>query len=125
MPTKLIIDKEQRVVFIRRTGRVDFKEMMGGTKKLESSPFSPEVEKALSDLSDADFSDISNSEIMSYGNYCKKSLKKIKIAIVAPQDLSYGIARMLEILSNVENIMVFRKMDKALSWLDVVLPEGF
>jgi hypothetical protein len=46
-----------------------------------------------------------------------------KVAVVAPEDLSYGLARMYEFLSDSLpwEYVVFRSMDAALAWLE--LPE--
>ena len=43
----------------------------------------------------------------------------MKVAVVAPKDLSFGLARMYEILSDSVhwNFVVFRAMDAALAWL--------
>ena len=43
----------------------------------------------------------------------------IRVAVVAPKDLSFGLARMYEILSDSVhwNFVVFRAMDAALAWL--------
>ena len=50
-----------------------------------------------------------------------------KIAIVAPKDLSFGIARMYEIFTEDEDrpwdLVIFRAVDAALAWLD--LPDDF
>jgi len=125
MTTKVIIDKAQGAAFIMRAGHIKLGEMVEGTKELESDFSFRNIRKALSDLSAADMSSISTDEFESYSHYCQKTLKGLKIAIVAPSDLSFGIARMLEILSDVEDIMVFRKMSEALLWLDVFLPEDY
>lgn len=125
MTTKMIIDNEQSAAFIRRTGHINPGEMLEGTKDLESNSFFKNIRKSLSDSSAADFLDISSNEFESYALYCKTTLKDVKIAIVAPSDLSYGLARMFEILSNLENLLVTREMKEALSWLNVSLPENF
>ena len=125
MATKLVIDKEQGAAFIRRTGHINPSEMLEVTKGLESDPFFKNIRKSLSDVSTADFSDISANEFEFHAQYCATRLKDIKIAIVAPSDLSYGLARRFEILSNLENVLVTRAMNEALSWLDVTLPEDF
>lgn len=125
MSTKVVIDNEQSAAFIRRTGHINPGEMLKGTRDLESNPSFKNLRKSLSDVSAADFSDISADEFESHARYCATRLKDLKIAIVASSDLSYGISRRFEILSNKGNILVTREMNEALSWLDVTLPEDF
>lgn len=125
MTTKIVFDNEQGTAFIMRTGHINPGEMLKGTKDLESNPSFKKIRKSLSDASTADFSDISPNEFESHARYCATRLKDLKIAIVAPSELLYGIARRFEILSNKEDILVTREMDEALSWLDVTLPEDF
>ncbi len=99
--------------------------MLQGTKDLESNPLFKNIKKSLSDVSAGDFSDISADEFESHAQYCATKLQDLQIAIIAPSDLLYGIARRFEILSNKKNILVTREMDEALAWLDVTLPEDF
>jgi hypothetical protein len=44
-----------------------------------------------------------------------------KVAVVAPKDLSFGLARMYQVFANSVpwNFVVFRAMDAALAWLRV------
>lgn len=100
-------------------------ELMQGTRELESDPLFKNMEKRLSDVSEADFSDISAHEMEEHAQYCAINLKDLKIAVIAPGDLLYGLARRFEILSNKENILVTQDMSEALSWLGVTLPEDF
>ena len=58
-------------------------------------------------------------------NFYGRSPVRTKIAVVAPKDLSFGLARMYEAYSdNVpSDFVVFRAVDAALAWLG--LPEDF
>ena len=51
------------------------------------------------------------------GDYCES----FKTAVVAPDDLEFGLARMYELLSeeSPESVMVFRELDQALAWIGV------
>jgi len=120
-----MFDKNQDTVFIKRTGHIKPGEMLDGFKKIESNPFFGGMKKALADATAADFSDIPTEEFEAYGSYCGTRLKNIKIATVAPSDLSFGLGRMFTMLSNLETILVARTMEEALSWLNVTLPEDF
>ena len=123
MTTKMVIDKKQATAFIRRTGRLKPGEMLQGTKELISDPLFKNMKKSLGDVSKADFSDISTDELEFHARYCRDKFKGLKIALVAPSDLLYGLTRRFEILSEMDHLLVTRDMDEALSWLEVALPE--
>ena len=56
----------------------------------------------------------------------KIKIKQLTVAIIAPKDLTFGISRMFEILSDLENIKVVREKKDALGWLEIKnLPEDF
>ena len=63
--------------------------------------------------------------LRAYAQYCKTTLRNVEFAIIAPNDLTFGIARMFEMLSELENIYVTREVDDALAWLEVTLPENY
>ena len=125
MATKIVFDHEQETAFIKRTGHIDPGEMLRGTEDLISNPLFKSMRKSLSDVSTADFSDIPTKEFEAHAEYCSTVLKGLFVAIFAPDDLSFGISRRFETLSNKRNTLVTRDIQKALSWLDVTLPEAF
>jgi hypothetical protein len=125
MATKIVFDQEQGTAFIRRWGHIAPGEMQKGTLDLEAHPLFKTITKSLSDASEADFSEISSDELESHAEYCAPRLRHIKIAIIAPSDLLYGLARRFAILSEKENILVTKDMNQALAWLEVTLPEDF
>jgi hypothetical protein len=47
MPTVIVIDKNQRTAFVRRTGRIQRGEMLKATKELEADPFYDSLRKLL------------------------------------------------------------------------------
>jgi len=70
----------------------------------DSSPRSPEVLNQFAEFVEQTFSNISTIP---------------KVAVVAPKDLSFGLARMYQVFANSVpwNFVVFRAMDAALAWL--------
>jgi hypothetical protein len=55
-----------------------------------------------------------------------KDLGKPQVANVVSHDVDFGMARMLEMLSEVKlphDFMVFRDIEEACSWLDIDLPQ--
>jgi hypothetical protein len=47
MPTVIVIDKNQRTAFVRRTGRIQRGEMLKAMKELEADPFYDSLRKLL------------------------------------------------------------------------------
>ena len=81
----------------------------------------------LVDFSKADFTNLSADglnrvfDIVSHLYISNGLDKEIKTAIVAPDDLSFGLSRMYQIThdQSEEEMMVFRTMDSALKWLEL------
>ena len=73
-------------------------------RKTDSTPRSPEVLRQLAEVVRVSFSGIT---------------KRPRVAVVAPKDLSFGLARMYEAFANSVpwDFVVFRAMDAALEWL--------
>ncbi len=78
----------------------------------------------LNDFSQADFSEITNAGITNLADYFKSIQDKInmepsKIAVYAPKPLSYGLARMYDVLGpeTTEPIKLFKDLQEAKSWL--------
>jgi len=125
MTTKMFTDKDQGTAFIKYTGRIKGGDIKKGLEDLVSNPFFENIRKNLVDSSTADFSDVLTDEFEACASYCGTGFKDLRIVIVAPSDLSFGLGRMFATLSNLENILVTRTMEEAISWLDVTLPEEF
>jgi hypothetical protein len=75
-------------------------------READSSPRSPEVLNQFAEFVEQTFSNSSTIP---------------KVAVVAPKDLSFGLARMYQVFANSVpwNFVVFRAMDAALAWLRV------
>lgn len=124
MAVTITIEKKEKVAFIRRTGHIFPGELFEGIQNLKSNPDFKEVTKIFSDTSGANFSEIKTPEFEFHAKYCTDALKGLKVAIVSPEDLSFGVSRMFGTLSELENIMVTRNIDEAISWLDIPKPES-
>lgn len=125
MATKLFLDKSQGAAFFKRTGCIIPGEIMTGIKAFEANPLSKEIKKNLTDTSSADYSNIKTCEIEAYASYWRHRLKDLQFAVYAPDDLTFGLARMFGIVSDMDRFMAFRTMEEAVVWLDVKLPSGF
>ena len=112
---------EHRLIAICNWGETSIEEINTFSLNLRSDPNYSYDHDAIVDnsLSTTTFS---NNEIYMLAKYRKDPRAvKIKIAIIAPTDLSYGISRMHGALSESENpynINIFRDMNSAIEWLD-------
>lgn len=94
------------------------------TTLLKSDSFDP-LMNLLVDLREADSSFRSNEALRRIAEFSKITLSDTttlpKVAVVAPKDISFGLARMYEnFLNSVPwNFVVFRSMEAALAWLGV------
>ena len=77
---------------------------------------------SLTDLSEADLSNLSNDAIRMLADFfsslCNNNTA-MKTAIYATQDLSFGLSRVYEALiyGNAQDIEIFKDREKAIQWL--------
>jgi hypothetical protein len=127
MPIESYPVPEHNMAVFVHTGRVPDEEFMSFYKSFfESDTFDPPM-KILVDLRETSSSTRSPETLLNFAEVAKGKLADIesstKVAVVAPKDLSFGLARLYEILSDSVNwsFVVFRSMDAASAWLG--LPE--
>jgi hypothetical protein len=124
MSIKVNVDESRELVEIVFAGEVtksEFIELMDRYFREPSSAFP----LGLFDLSDVTGVDVAAESVRDAarraGEYVDSRLDGGKLAIVAPRDLLFGMARMYEILrgdSPVE-VRVFREREEAESWLGI------
>jgi hypothetical protein len=119
MSSKFKIDIQKKIVFIRRFGVVEPRELTESMRGIVSHTDFKEADKLLSNVKGCDLSNVSNAELAEHARFCKQSLDHIKVLVVADKDLSFGISRMFEMLSERKNIMIVREMSEGLKWLDL------
>jgi hypothetical protein len=121
MPIEWSIDKQRRLAMARVTGVVDAGEVVGGLAELVGhEDFVPGM-PSVWDLSEADISILNKDGMKSVGLHNRATADRrgeAKAAIVSSEDLSFGVGRMLEVLSASPNleIRVFRDLESAQEW---------
>ncbi len=126
MSFKFKIDTVKRIVFVKRFGLILPGEFGNALQEITCHPDFKNIDKLLTDATDSDVSTISTAELTKHAAFCKNKIKHLTVAIIAPKDLTFGISRMFEILSDLENIKVVREKKDALGWLKIKnLPEDF
>ena len=113
------IDPRQATAFIHQSGQIAPGELLKSIQNLVSSPKFGDVTKIFIDMSKADFQNLTYTEICNYAEYCGTELKYFRIVIVAPTDVVFGVARMFETLSDIENLLITRNARIASAWLGV------
>ncbi len=125
MPIIFDFKPEYNMVVCRQVGAIDDEEFLTSYRSLfEDHRFKPST-KLLVDLSQADSSQRSQEAIQGFARYMKewmqKTEEKSRVVVIAPRDVSFGLARMYEAYSESPQIdfSVFREADAALEWLDI------
>ena len=134
MPIVYSIRHGEGLVVSRHIGAVCDQELIDSYRELFNQPDYDPCYNKLVDLRETDCMERSvkslecMADLVKIGHAC--SMKRCKAAIVAPHDLSYGLARVFQVLveDTPEEVRVFRELPKALDWLGIgpgVLEEGW
>ena len=115
------IDKDKNLIYIKFSGFVTKQELITSFAKMNEDPI---FNKGLNVIIDAkevktnlNINDI--RKIITYLKYIQKKRDKIRLAIVAPENATYGISREFEALwyeQKVE-VQVFRDLAEASNWI--------
>ena len=129
MPISFHFRPEYNVMICVQAGKVDDDEFLASyTDLFKSDRFAPTM-NLIVDLSRADSSERSRVALESFALMAKNRLQENKtkpmVAVIAPKDVSFGLARMYELLAALVpwKFLVFRTAGEALTWL--ALPEDF
>lgn len=116
---------EANLIICVHTGMVSDDKFLSYYKAMiESDSFSTEM-NLLVDLRQTDSSSRSGDVLRKLANYMKLRLADTgtypKVAVIAPKDVSFGLARMYEFFADSIpwDFVVFRSVDAALAWLRV------
>ena len=118
---------EHKLVILTHVGTIPDNEFLDFYKKhYRRDTFDPTMNQ-LVDLREADSTSRSKEVLLQLAEYMRATISGIttrpKVAVVAPRELSFGLARMYEAFAYVIpwDFVVFRSTDTALAWLG--LPE--
>ena len=125
MAVSFSVNHDLRYFFTKWCGNLTDVELLEGYKSFfESESWQPGLNEFV-DMSEAISSEISSDAIRELALYCEELYKShdinaIKTAVYAPNDLSYGIARMYTGWSgdSPESIRTFRDYEEAREWLE-------
>ena len=109
---------------IKFKGQISDSELLNTYKSYFGSDAALPVLNDLTDLSEADLTNVSNDAIHKLADYITRSYKSsgitsLKTAIYAPDSLKYGLSRMYEAISyeTPQHIQIFKDRQAAIQWL--------
>ena len=123
MPITYTIRKNEGVVVSRHLGEVSDQELLDTYRQLYNDPdYQPSFNKVV-DLRTTKSTGRSPDALRDIAQLIKSryatTYERAKTAIIAPRDLSFGLARMYQVFSEdtPQETMVFREVQQALDWL--------
>ncbi len=124
MPITFTVNPEQGYYISKYAGRLSDDDLIGPWKEfLAEGGWAPGLNE-LADISELDGDGITLDGIMRLANFVAAILKKksksvIKVAVYSPDDLSFGLARTYEAVSDdsIQEVHVFREREEAEAWL--------
>ena len=123
MPIKYQLKPDERLVILVHVGAVPDDEFLSFYKSLYEDTRFDKSFNMLIDLRHTESSVRSSATLNEIADFirkqCVSTTARLKVAVVAPEDISYGLARMYELLSSDVpwEFSVFRDADAALAWL--------
>ena len=125
MPIQYQIKPDEKLVILVHIGTVNDDEFLSFYKALYENPQFDISYNQLVDLRKTESSVRSTAALREFANIAEQYYSDVsaqpKIAVVAPEDISFGLARMYEVFSDSVpwKFSVFRDIDTALEWLGV------
>ena len=121
MPVSYRIDPAQKIVYTTFEGEVTDQQFLRHTQEIESDP---EIDGSFVELIHADTSSmegVTSSGVRAAADVLRGSTAIRKIGIVASQEVEFGLARMVVLLTEESpiEIQVFRAQADARSWLGI------
>jgi hypothetical protein len=125
MPITYQLKPDERLVVFIHVGVVTDEEFLSFYKALYEENRFDKSFNALVDLRQTESTVRSAEALTEFAEFIHEQYTNItsrpKVAVVAPEDISFGLARMYEVFSGDVpwEFLVFREVDSALAWLGV------
>lgn len=122
MPITYEINKEQGVIYTTATGSLDDTDIAAFKQKLTSDPDYRPGMKELSDVRGVDEFRVTAAGISRFAGMDEDSedmVKEHRLAIIATEDVIFGMARMYQFQTEKSkpNVQIFRDLQQAREWL--------
>lgn len=103
------------------SGSFDPKAALAALRQFQQSEDSRTSRAGLIDLSECDFSEVSSETMRQYAlernRTMQESADERPIAVVAPENVAFGLSKMVSAFNNVAPVHVVRTREAALEWL--------
>ncbi len=125
MPITIALQPDQQLVIFRHVGDVADEELLAFYEGFFDRPDANDYLNLLIDLEQTTSVDRSSQALRSLASILQEKLqdssRRLRAAVIAPADHSFGMARMYEVFSGriPWDFVVLRDADAALAWLDV------
>lgn len=124
MPITFTTEKENGYFVSKYEGVLFDKDLIPPWREyLEKPDWDPTLNE-LCDLSQADLNGVTTQGIINFSKYSSfvyssRAVEDVKVAVYAPHDLPFGLARMYESRSveSPEKLCIFRDLEEAKAWL--------
>ena len=124
MPITFSRNDDEGYLEIKYKGQISDSELLSAYKSYFSSDDAIPVLNDLTDLSEADLSNLSTEAIQELADYIirlyeKSGITSLKSAIYAPDPLQFGLSRIYHTISaeTPQDMELFRDREKAIQWL--------
>ncbi len=123
MPISYTIDKHRKLILTKVSGILTDDELYHHKRSLMNDPqFEPGM-RELSDVREIKELHVTSSGVWSMASIDKEHAEKLqsfKLAIIASEDIVFGMARMYQSLTqpSLPQVNVFRNEEEAMKWLD-------
>lgn len=124
MPITFSRHDDEGYLEIKYKGQISDSELLSAYKSFFRSDNAIPVLNDLTDLSEADLTNLSSKAIEELADYITRSYKEsgitsFKTAIYAPNELEFGLSRMYDIISydTPQLIKSFKEKEEAIHWL--------
>ena len=126
MPITYSMNHDEGYLEIIYKGQISDAEFLDTYKSLLNSYDRIPATNNLTDISEADLTNLSSSAIQTLAEYSNRSYKEagttsFKTAIYAPVPIQFGLSRMFEALAHetLHEVEVFQDREKAIQWLRI------
>ena len=122
MPIRMIIDRAAGLIRTTASGRVSGDDLVTYYHRLRAHPDFRSTLNEIFDLSEVTDAAVDAGDVRRLSEVTEEFTRRgvtVRIAIVAPRDLEFGLARMYEMLQSqsLNDVRVFRTRADAESWI--------
>ena len=123
MPIRTMIDKGSDLIRTTASGRITGRDLVEYYHRLRAHPDFRSSLNEIFDATQVDTIDLTADDVRRLSSVTEEFTRRgvpVKVAIIAPGDLEFGMSRMYEMLQSqsINVLKVFRERDAAEAWID-------